>query len=449
MNTKSPDTTAPPRLPRIAERATSLFSTAVEAYVWGYPLVLMERTRKLLTQQQRRGSSPANTLRHLTKLATPREREVVKPNNDTLYSSAWLDLSAGPMVLEVPDVDRYYSFQLLDAYTNTCAYVGSRTTGTRAGRHVIVGPRWSGDVPGFDGCPVLRAPTDTVWLLGRTVVDGEEDLATAAALIKQYRLEPAQPSQREPQWWTGPAESPHTIADAGIEFYDELGIALERNPPPAAETGLLENFASAGIGPGRSPSRTTDAVTRLALEQAVAFGDQLLHARTSTRHGQSAKRADSGWSYDLDIGTYGNNYLLRAVIALHGLGALTAEEAIYASTQLDAAGQQLTGEHAYRLHFDADHLPPVDAFWSLTVYDEDNFLVANDIDRYAIGDRTPGLTYGSDGSLDLLVQHDKPGAGPSNWLPAPQGTFELTLRFYQPRQEMLDGTYKLPPIQRC
>ncbi|MFF1359126.1 DUF1254 domain-containing protein [Streptomyces sp. NPDC058297] len=431
-----------------AERATDTFTIAVEAFVWGYPLVLMERTKKLFTQQGSRLGSPVNQFRHRAKLATPREREIVKPNNDTLYSTAWLDLSRGPVILEVPEVDgRYYSFQFLDAYTNTWAYVGSRTTGTAAGRHLVVGPHWSGKSSDHPGVPVLTAPTDSVWLLGRTIVDGEHDLKAASDVMARYRLTPAVESDRAVYWSTGPVASPHDIGASGIAFFDELGAALELNPAPASEKGLLERFASIGIGPECRPAGNSTGVTRLAFEQAVQFGDRLLDCRESTGGKKNADKA-TGWSYDLDIGTYGQNYLLRAIIARHGLGALTAEEAVYASTRLDADGIRLSGDHAYRLHFDADRLPPVDAFWSLTVYDEENFLVANVIDRYAIGDRTPGLTYASDGSLDLLVQHTEPADGPSNWLPAPAGKFELTLRFYEPRQEMLEGTYALPPIER-
>ncbi|MFC6063880.1 DUF1254 domain-containing protein [Streptomyces ochraceiscleroticus] len=430
----------------IVKRATDTFAIGVEAYVWGYPLVLMERTRKLLTHKNHRGSAPLNTLRHRAKLATPRDREIVKPNNDTLYSIAWLDLASGPLVLDVPDVSgRYYSFQFLDAYTNTWAYVGRRTTGTEAGRHLIVGPQWHGESTGL---PVLKSPTNTVWLLGRTIVDGEGDLKAASELINQYRLTPADESDRTAEWSTGPLLSPHEIGAAGISFFDELGAALEVNPPPATETALLDSFASLGIGPGRRPSQDVpEGVARLALEQAVHFGDRLLKTRGSTR-GAKKDEKGAGWSYDLDLGSYGQNHLLRAIIAQHGLGALTAEEAVYASTRLDAAGHQLTGENTYRLHFDADRLPPVDAFWSLTAYDEENFLVENDINRYAIGDRTPGLTYNSDGSLDIFVQRQEPADCPSNWLPAPSGKFELTLRFYQPREEMLQGKYPLPPIQR-
>ncbi|MDI3386235.1 DUF1254 domain-containing protein [Streptomyces sp. B-S-A8] len=445
--------------PRITQRATDTFTTAVEAYVWGYPLVLMDRTRRLLTHRDHRGSAPVNTLRHRSRLATPRDREIVKPNNDTLYSIAWLDLARGPQLLEVPDVEgRYYSFQFLDAYTNTWAYVGSRTTGARAGRHLVVGPGSDAEAP--DGAAVLRSPTNTVWLLGRTLVDGEADVAAATDVMERYRLTPLRPGDRADEragWSTGAVASPHTIGAAGLAFFDELGRALQADPPPAADAALLERFAAVGIGPGRSPSQDApDGVTRIALEQAVTFGAALLEARDSVRGRERSDRTGSGtgtgtgtgWSYDLDIGAYGRNHLLRAIIARHGLGALTAEEAVYATTRRDAAARPLTGEHAYRLHFPADRLPPVSAFWSLTAYDEENFLVDNKLDRYAIGDRTPGLRYGPDGSLDLYVQHEAPEDGVSNWLPVPPGPFELTLRFYEPRTQMLRGEYVLPPVQR-
>ncbi|MER7877655.1 DUF1254 domain-containing protein [Streptomyces solisilvae] len=437
--------------PRFAPRATDTFTAAVDAYLWGYPLVLMERTRKQLTHRWRHGATPVNTFYHRSRLETPRSRDVVKPNNDTLYSSAWLDLTHGPVTLDVPDVgDRYYSLQFLDAYTNTFAYVGSRTTGPAACSHLIVGPDGRHSrLPGRSDLPVVKAPTNTVWLLGRTLVDGESDLEAASELITRYRLTPAARSEDDAAWFTGPTPAPHDIGATGIAFYDELGAALTRNPPPAEETGLLERFATVGIGPGLQPSETSDAMTRLALDQSVTFAAGLLDARA--RKSARAKKngtAGTGWTYELDLGTYGQDYLLRAIIARHGLGALTAEEAVYASTRRDAAGDRLHGDHAYRLRFAADRLPPVDAFWSLTAYDQDNFLVDNPIDRYTLGDRTAGLAYGNDGSLDILVQHHEPAEGTTNWLPVPADDFELTLRCYQPREEMLQGQYVLPAVQR-
>lgn len=429
---------------RLSARAGDAFKIAVEAYLWGYPLVLMERTKKLLTNESQRGSAPLNTLRHRARLATPRDREVVKPNNDTLYSIAWLDLSRGPQILGVPEAgERYYSFQFMDAYTNTWAYVGSRATGTEAGRYVIAGPQWQGELPDL---PVLTSPTNTVWLLGRTIIDGEDDLEAASDLMSQYRLDPLDGHDTAARWSDGPVLSPHDIGAGGIAFFDELGAALELSPPPPEDAALLETFASLGIGPGRTPSYDTqDSVIRLALDQAVTFGDRLLESRRSKpkRDGRG-----SGWSYALDLGDYGQNHLLRAVVARHGLGALTAKEAVYASTRVDVAGHPLTGKDTYRLHFPADRLPPVDAFWSLTAYDEENFLIENPIDRFALGDRTPGLTHAGDGSLDILIQHQEPPTGPSNWLPVPSGPFELTLRFYQPQAAMLEGHYTLPPIER-
>ncbi|GAF42926.1 MULTISPECIES: DUF1254 domain-containing protein [Rhodococcus] len=441
MTTSLTRPSSPGSIERIGQKVGTAASVAVEAYLWGYPLVLMNRTKRLLTCRDHRGAAPINTLRHRTALATARDREIVKPNNDTIYSIGWLDLAAGPLVLDVPEVHgRYYSFQFLDAYTNTWEYVGRRTTGTHPGRFVLVGPTWRGDLP--DG-KVLTSPTNTVWLIGRTIVDSPEDLAEVAQLVEGYRLSPAVDGDREPRWTTGPIESPHTIGEAGIEFFDELCAAMETDPAPTGEEDTLARFATLGIAPGLRPSTDiTDPVARTALEHAVTIGDRLLAARRT--------KSERAWDYNLELGTYGTNHLLRAAVARHGLGALTASEAIYATTEIDATGRQLTGAHDYRLHFDSAHLPPVDAFWSLTMYDDESFLVHNPADRYAIGDRTTGLTYGPDGSLEIIIQHRQPtdATERANWLPAPGGNFQLTMRFYEPREEMLTNRYVIPAVTR-
>ncbi|MDV8009369.1 DUF1254 domain-containing protein [Rhodococcus sp. IEGM 1318] len=428
----------------IADAAGSAFSLGVEAYLWGYPLVLMERTKAIMTNPAHCNSAPINTFRHASRLLSPRDREIVKPNNDTLYSFAWLDLTNGPQILAVPDTgDRYYSIHFLDAFTNTCAYIGRRTTGTAAGRYVVVGPQWQGELPDL---PVLSIPTNTVWLLGRTLVDGESDMPATEELINQYQLAPVQSGGGEPRWTVGPVVSPHTIGQSGLSFFDELCAALELNPTPVLEAGLMEKFEAIGVGRGRTPSREiADDGTRIALEYSVSFANDMLNAK---RLGSGSRTKNPGWSYANDLGDYGQNYLLRSVIALLGLGALTAEEAIYASVLSDETGDRLNGTYSYVLHFDTDKLPPVDAFWSLTVYDDESFLAENPMNRYAIGDRTPGLVYRPDGSLDIFIQHSEPAEGEANWLPVPAGPFELTLRFYQPREEMLEGRYVVPPVQR-
>lgn len=422
---------------RLAATATDAFRLGFEAYLWAYPLVLMARTRNLLLDPSRKRPGRLNELRTIPRLLTDRDHEVVKPNNDTIYVIAWLDLSAGPATLTVPAVPRYYSLQLLDHYTETWGYVGTRATGSKAGVYTIAGPDWAGTAPG--NTTLLTSPTNTVWVLGRVLVEGPEDLAVAKQVADSFQLT----APEIPAPGTGPAPSPHTVKDAGIGFFDELGVALEGNPPPAADADLVARLAAAGIGTGRVPSREiVDPAVRAALAASVTAAHECLVAGD---RGLSAGGAD--WQYDLNIGRYGGDHLLRAAVALNALGALTAEEATYANAGADGDGNRFDGRNRYVLRFAANELPPVDGFWSLTMYDSQDFLTTNPIDRFAIGDRTEGLRYEADGSLEIEISHEQP-ASTANWLPAPDGPFQLTLRFYLPQRPILDAEYTVPSVRR-
>jgi hypothetical protein len=423
--------------------AGRLLDLALQAYVWGYPLVVMRRTRHLLTSAGHPFGAPVNSFMHVDRLMTPASRAVPKPNNDTVYSSAWLDLRGGPLVLGVPDMaDRYYSLQFMDAYTNTWAYVGRRTTGTNAGRFVVTGPGWAGDPPGL---PVLASPTDTVWLVGRTLVHGPGDLPAVRDLIRRYTLTPLEPAGEVAARHAEVPQSPHGLGSAGIGFFDELCAAIADDPPPAGDRPVLERFAELGIGPARIPSaEVTDPFVRHLLDSAGAAGDVLLSLPPSPHDGVTPETG--GWSYNLGTGSYGQRYLLRAQVALQGLAAVHPQEALYVSARHDDQGRPLHGERRYVLRFPAGELPPADAFWSLTAYGEDHFLIPNPLARYSLGDRTPGLVYESDGSLQVFIGRDEPPHGAANWLPAGPGPFELTLRCYQPRPELLDGRYTVPPL---
>lgn len=417
--------------------ATAAFALGVEAYLWAYPLVLMERTRNAFIDPNRKRPGRLNSLRVLPRLLTDRDHDVVKPNNDTIYVIGWLELGSGPVTVSVPDVDRYYGLQLLDKYTETWGYIGTRATGSKAGQYAVVGPDWTGPTP--EDATVLTSPTNTVWLLGRVLAEGPDDLAEAKRIGESILL--TGPSLPTPS--TGPAPSPRSLKDSGIGFFDELGVALEGNPPPVADSDLVDRLAAAGIGVGRTPSREIeDPAVRAGLAAAVTAAHDCLVA---SDRGLSSGGGD--WSYDLAIGRYDGDHFLRAVVALNALGALTAEEATYANAGCDADGERFDGDHRYVLRFAADELPPVDGFWSLTLYDDQDFLSANPIDRFAIGDRTPGVHYGADGSLEIEISHERPEST-ANWLPAPEGPFQLTLRFYLPRREILDGRYAVPSVRR-
>jgi hypothetical protein len=407
-----------------------LYAAGFEAYVWGSPLVIMQRTRA-----QQLCLLRVNSLLNVPSLFGPSSRFVVTPNADTLYSTAALDLRGGPMVLRVPDVtDRYYGFQFLDMYTDTIADVGTRTNGGRAGAYAIVGPGWRGRLPA--GVHRIDSPTPDVWAIGRTLVTGPTDQPAAAAEQRQYVLEPlptTTPVASGPRTCPPPASSPST-------FVNELTTAMAADPPLARDRPVVADLARAGIGPGL-PSLSPAAQATVALSQRAA--SQLI---LGTRGPLSTVR--NGWSRLHAIGTYGTSYLARATVAAVGLGANVPAESVYFFASTDTAGGPLAGTRTYVIHFGPGGLPPVDprGFWSVTLYGPDHFLVANPSNRYEIGDRTPGLIRGPDGSLDVYVANQAPPGHEANWLPAPAGGFSLVLRAYLPSASILGGTWSPPGV---
>ncbi|MFO1197624.1 MAG: DUF1254 domain-containing protein [Burkholderiaceae bacterium] len=385
----------------------------------------------------------------MRKLSTPADRWVTTPNNDTLLSSAWLDLSTGPVVLTVPDTaGRYYSVALIDSYTNNFAILGRRTTGTRAGEFVVVGPRWGGTLP--ETRRVLRAPTDDVLVFVRVLVDGDADLPAARAIQDTIRLAPLDPGPAAPGW--APATAAPTTPDSR-EYLELVNAMLERNPPPAHEAARVEAFAAVGVGGARCAWDALAPEVRQRWSRELAGLYALLRDRTRMIGAPTPldRPPIPGWSAGrATMGDWGTDYAYRAFVALGGLLALPHAEAIYLAANADATRAPLDGRHRYRLRIPAQGLP-VDAFWSLTLYqvepDGRRFLVENPLGRYSIGDRTPGLRHGPDGSLDLAIQHPTP-ADAANWLPAPSGRFDLFLRAYQPRADFLDGRVPLPPVER-
>ena len=413
---------------------------ATIAYVWGFPLVTVLRLRDRLACL-----TSTNTLFHARALATPTSRTVVAPNNDTLYSTTFLDLRAQPVELDLPSVHgRYANFQLMDAYTNTFADIGTLTTGTGGGRYAVVGPTWKGAVPA--GLTRVVAPTPDVWLLGRTEVRGSQDLPTVHALQDRYVLKPlaANGGRSDPEPPAVPAAcapSPAPVATTGPALFDEISTDMAADPPPAADATTVAAMAAAGIGPGRHPSTTTDPQVRAGYARALRLGPQLM--LTSGNQVPTS----TGWRYGKLVGTYGTDFVTRAAVAQSGLGANLPTQAVYFQTSTNGA-RLLTGTTTYVIHFAPDQLPPVTlaGFWSVTMYDPQHFLVPNSMDRYSIGDRTPGLVYGSDGSLDLYVSAARPPGHGSNWLPAPAGPFLLSFRLYAPEPDA-ETVWSPPALQ--
>lgn len=424
-------------------------SIAKEAFIYAYPMLYGYKTMQEQTQDPFNGGyiGGFGQFRHYSKPSTPDDKDIVSPNNDTPYSWAWLDLRAEPWVLSVPAVpqDRYYVLQWFDLYTHNFAYVGVRSTGFDKGSYLFAGPHWDGEVP--DGInKVFRSEGEFIGTLTRTSLDGPEDVPSVRAIQRQYVLQPlsefaggraAMPAAELhfPPWNEEHALSPN--------FISYLNFLLQFTEPHPSEQELLARFADIGIGPGRTfDLAQLSEEMREALHSGVKEG--LLEIET-----QGPKQRDSsilfGARQQLD-----NNYLNRAMGAYLGIYANSVEEAFYSQWTVDQEGKPLDGNNEYEIHFPEGNLPPVKFFWSVTMYDlPDRFLVANELDRYSIGDRTDGLKYGDDGSLTLYIQHEAPeGDKRSNWLPAPAGPFFMASRFYGPGEPMIDGSYNIPQCKR-
>jgi hypothetical protein len=424
----------------------NLATLARDAYVWGIPLV---QTRMYL-QLARQLDLPFNQLFGSPDLSTPGSK-VPLPNVDTLYGLGWLDLTKEPQILSVPDAhDRYYLIQLNDAYMNSFSYLGRRTTGTKAAQFAIVAPGWRGELP--EHVTAVIAPTNHVLVLTRVLVLDAADLPAARAVQDGFALTPLSryPHITNPSRPIDDAFNNFPIlkpAELGIGYFDELCAGLAENPPPARDRGFVESLAALGIGAGEMPSKSADQTVKKILAEAVISGHDKIHNRPGWL---IDTREVNGWMVSYGITSFIGDPLDRAVVAKLGPGCLVPQEGLYFSLLTGPDGLPLSGAKHYVLHFPADALPPVDAFWSLTLYGGDRALVRNPIERYAIGDRTKGLRFEADGSLRILIQHEQPASGTSNWLPAPAPTaapFHLFLRTYQPRTELSNGNYQMPPLR--
>lgn len=442
---------------------TEQVDDAAEAFVYGYPLVYNAHESAAFVAG---GSSfpmqaPYNDFGHARKLAGP-ELKFVSPNNDTLYSVAICDVRRGPLVLHVPNTGgRYYVLQLVDAWTNNFAYVGRRATGTDEAEFLLAERGYEGPVR--DGMRVIHAPTGVFAIVGRIQVDGEADLPAVHALQDEFTLTPlsgadaavGEPVQGIPE--------PDPRVGEELAWWEQLRVALQAFPPPEADAPFLEICEQFGLLEPHSPYVDPDPDLASVLSKGAKAGqakiDELMKEMHATPEGWQLVLHVFDYNLDhFELGTIDapqwkipdrkTAYVERAVAARAGLWGNHGYEAEYALVWVDADGDQLDGSHRYELRLETP--PPVDAFWSFTMYDvPDFYLVANPIDRYSIGDRTPGLKTGGDGSVTIYLQKDSPGPEKeSNWLPTPPGIFRPALRMYQPRKELIDGTYVLPAITK-
>lgn len=429
-------------------------SIAEEAYIFGYPLVIMNITLERLTNVPQAGElhAPINQFAHLPEFPDADFKEVVRANTDTLYSSAVLDLSQEPIILHISDTqERYYLLPMLDVWTNVFASPGKRTTGTGANDFVITGPFWNGTLP--EGVTEIKSPTESVWIIGRTQTNGEEDYDFVHSIQQGYTLtplssfeKPYQPPQNVPvdpaiDMITPPVEQVDLL-DAST-FFNRMAMMMKTNPPALEDSAMVSKFEKIGLIPGQEFDLSNfEPEVIEAIESGAISGRQKIESNIA-----NTGTFENGWQKTVDTGSYGTDYLFRATVALIGLGANIAEDAIYPTAFLDSDGNKLNGKNKYMVHFPEGQEPPVNGFWSLTMYGADYFFVKNPINRYTIGDRSE-FEYNDNGSLDIYIQHKAPDRKESNWLPAPDGDFSLTLRLYWPTQKILDGTWELPLIEK-
>ncbi|MET0940407.1 MAG: DUF1254 domain-containing protein [Mesorhizobium sp.] len=437
----------------------------VDAYTYFYPLITMDITRQQLTNAEAKPGSidgPPNRFANIPEFPTADMKVVVRPNFDTLYSSGWLDLTKEPVVISAPDTQgRYYLLPMLDMWTDVFASPGWRTTGTAAANFLIAPPGWRPDLRDkFDefklpeGTQRIDAPTPYVWVIGRTKTDGPPDYDAVHKVQDGYKItllsewgKEAKPAEVKIDPTIDMKTPPKTQVDTmPVDKYFAYAAELMKlHPPHITDQPIIARLKRIGFEPGKSfDLAKADAAVQKGLDGVPGEAQALMAWKLKT-----IARVANGWSMNTDtMGVYGNYYLKRAIIAQQGLGANLPEDAIYPFNLGDENGQPLDGRNAYTIHFDKEELPPVDAFWSITLYDEQGFQVANAINRFAVSSWMP-FRHNSDGSLDLYFQNESPGKDSEwNWLPAPQGPFTLTMRLYAPKAEALYGKWNPPPVTK-
>ncbi len=427
-----------------------------EAYIYGYPLVTMEMTRHIMTNvSQPQGTrAPMGQWVRMREYPTAAFRDVTAPNADTLYTTTWLDVSKEPWVLSLPDFgDRYYLMPMLSGWTDVFEVPGKRTTGGKAAKYAITGPGWTGTLPA--GVKEYKSPTSMVWVLGRIYCNGTP--ADYAAVHKLQDAISVVPLSAYGKPYTPAAGSVDPALDMktavreqvnaldASSYFNLLAELLKENPPAAADAPMVAKLARLGIVPGQPfDAKKLGSAAQRALAGVPKDGFAQVMA-----HFAKAGTNENGWIFTTKTGTYGTNYLNRALVTAIGLGANLPQDAVYPTSEVDADGQPYTGDTKYVMHFEKGKMPPAEGFWSLTMYDGNYFFVANPLNRYTLGSRSE-FKENADGSISLYIQHADPGPDKrANWLPAPAGKFILMLRLYWPREtppSILNGSWKIPGV---
>lgn len=433
------------------------YEIGIEAYHYFYPLITMDFTRRVCTNYksgEKPGFGPVNTFHHLRQFPPANFRAVVRPNFDTLYTVAWVDISKEPMIVLTPDTNgRYYLLPMLDMWSNVFAVPGKRTTGTQAQQYAIIPQGWTGELP--EAIEKIESLTPYVWIIGRIQTNGVEDYPAVNKIQDGFKIVPL-------SHWGGTVEPVETVIDTTLDMktdplkqinsmsasqYFSYGAELLKiNPPQVTDWSTIARLQRIGIEQGKSfDFNNVPVAIQAGLQKAVVDGLKIMMEKLPT-----LARIENGWQMNTDtMGVYGNYYLKRAIVAMVGLGANQPEDAIYPMNVFDANGKPMEGQNKYVLHFEKDQLPPVEAFWSITMYDAEGFQVANKLNRFAIGDRD-ALKYNSDGSLDIYIQNVYPEDDKvSNWLPSPaEGILGVTMRLYAPKASALNGIWNPPAVKK-
>lgn len=436
--------------PTIMQEEASAIAT--EAYIYGYPLVTMEMTRKVMTNvaTPTELKAPMGQFAHSRSFVDASYHDVTSPNADVLYSMAWIDVESEPYVFLVPEQNGgYFLMPMLDGWSNVVADVGTRTTGNGGGSFVITGPHFSGKIP--QGLKELKSSTNMIWILGRTYVpsSSKECLDKIHAIQDKYALIPmskfgkpyvAKIGSIDPKIDVKTAVKDQVNQLNGEEYFSLLAKLLKDNPPASDDELMVKRLAILGISPGKEfdVNKLKDCVVE-AINQAPKIGQEMISLFEN-----SATKSVNGWQFFTELGTYGTHYLHRAYVAFAGFGMNVPQDAVYPFIHEDSQGRLLTGERKYVIHFPL--APPVRGFWSLTMYNKDHFFIENPPKKYSINSRD-ALQYNADGSFDVYIQNESPGKDKeSNWLPAPQGKFILMLRLYWPEKSIEDGSWVPPSV---
>lgn len=428
----------------------------MDAYVYFYSLLSMDVTRRQFTNIEpgkEFGKGPMNVFVNIPEYPPADFKGVVRANFDTLYSSAWLDLTREPMIVSAPDTGgRYYLLPMLDMWSDVFASPGWRTTGTKAGSFLITPPGWTGAVP--EGVVQIKAPTPFLWIIGRTKTDGSADYEAVHKIQAGYKVTPLS------QWGKSATLPPVTIDPTvdmktapkiqvdtmpAAKYFAYAAELMKVNPPHITDQPIIAQMKDIGLEAGKSfDFDKLDPAVKMALEKVPAEAQALMKWKVAT-----LARVANGWSMNTDtMGVYGNYYLKRAIVAQVGLGANLPEDAIYPLNLGDSEGKPLDGANKYVLHFEKGQTPPVNAFWSITLYDSEGFQVGNALNRFAVSSYMP-FKFNGDGSLDLYFQNQSPGKDlEANWLPAPKEAFNLTMRLYGPKADALTGKWNPPAVTR-